>query len=282
MTLPDNFQFSQGSLQDYVDCRRRFQLRYLERRAWPALQTEPAIEAERHMRLGALFHRLVQAYLLGVPAESLAALIQDEDLERWWEHYLQHMEDLTGFQKLPGLELHPEISLSAPLGNYRLVAKYDLVTFQPDGNATIFDWKTSHRQPKTTWLAERLQTRVYPYLLVQAGAYLNKEGPLQPGKVAMVYWYADHPSQPVRFDYSQADYQKDAEYLLGLVESIQRAEDGQFPLTNDMRRCAYCVYRSLCDRGVKAGELGDFEEGLEEGESFDFELDFEQIAEIAF
>ena len=78
MTLPDNFQFSQGSLQDYVDCRRRFQLRYLERRAWPALQTEPAIEAERHMRLGALFHRLVQAYLLGVPAESLAALIQDE------------------------------------------------------------------------------------------------------------------------------------------------------------------------------------------------------------
>jgi hypothetical protein len=49
-----------------------------------------------------------------------------------------------------------------------------------------------------------------------------------------------------------------------------------------VRRCAYCVYRSLCDRGVKAGELGDFEEGLEEGESFDFELDFEQIAEIAF
>lgn len=103
MTLPDNFQFSQGSLQDFVDCHRRFQLRYLERLAWPALQTEPAIEAERHMRQGALFHRMVQAYLLGVPAESLAGLIQDEDLERWWGNYLQHIADLTGFQNLSGL-----------------------------------------------------------------------------------------------------------------------------------------------------------------------------------
>jgi hypothetical protein len=282
MTLPDNFQFSQGSLQDFVDCRRRFQLRYLERRAWPALQTEPAIEAERHMRQGALFHRLVQAHLLGVPAESLASLIQDEDLERWWGHYLQYVGDLTGFQNLSGLELHPEISLSAPLGDYRLLAKYDLVTLQPDGGCTIFDWKTSRQQPKPAWLAERLQTRVYPYLLVQAGAHLNQGEPIQPGKVAMVYWYADHPGQPVRFAYSEADYKKDTDYLHALVESIQSSGDGQFPLTSDERRCVYCVYRSLCDRGVRAAEMGAFEAALEEGEEFDFELDFEQIAEIEF
>ena len=282
MTLPDNFQFSQGSLQDFVDCRRLFQLRYIERRAWPALQTEPAIEAERHMQQGALFHRLVQAHLLGVPAEALDALIQDADLERWWEHYLLNVKDLTGFQNLSGLELHPEISLSAPLGNYRLVAKYDLVTVQPGGSFTIFDWKTSRKLPKPAWLAERLQTRVYPYLLVQAGTYLNQGVPIAPEKVSMVYWYADHPDQPVRFDYNQADYQKDAEYLQALVDTIQRSGEDQFPLTDDERHCAYCVYRSLCDRGVRAGGIDAFEEALDEGEDFDFELDFEQIAEIEF
>jgi hypothetical protein len=86
----------------------------------------------------------------------------------------------------------------------------------------------------------------------------------------------------VRFEYNQADYQKDAEYLQALVDTIQRSGDDQFPLTDDERRCAYCVYRSLCDRGVRAGDMDAFEEGLEEGEDFDFELDFDQIAEIEF
>ena len=46
-SLPEGFRFSQSSLQDYVDCRRRFQLRYLQNLAWPALQSEPALENER-------------------------------------------------------------------------------------------------------------------------------------------------------------------------------------------------------------------------------------------
>ena len=61
--LPPNFQFSQGSLQDFVDCRRRFQLRYIQGVAWPALQTEPAMENERSMQQGARFHHLVHQHL---------------------------------------------------------------------------------------------------------------------------------------------------------------------------------------------------------------------------
>jgi hypothetical protein len=49
--LPLDFQFSQGSLQDYVDCRRRFQLRYLDQLAWPAVEAEPLLEHEqRYLR----------------------------------------------------------------------------------------------------------------------------------------------------------------------------------------------------------------------------------------
>ena len=42
--LPADFHFSQGSLQDYVDCPRRFQLRYMMKLAWPAVEAEPAVE----------------------------------------------------------------------------------------------------------------------------------------------------------------------------------------------------------------------------------------------
>ena len=45
-------------------------------------------------------------------------------------------------------------------------------------------------------------------------------------------------------------------------------------------RCRFCTYRSLCERG-RAGPLDllDIEDELEDE---DFELDFDQIAEIEF
>jgi len=38
MSLPTGFRFSQASLQDYVDCPQRFQLRYLAALQWPAVE----------------------------------------------------------------------------------------------------------------------------------------------------------------------------------------------------------------------------------------------------
>ena len=87
----DNFQFSQASLQDFVDCRRRFQLRYLQRLPWPAVESEPVLENERTMRQGAEFHHMIQQHLIGIPAERLSARLeggdpQAEELRRWWGH----------------------------------------------------------------------------------------------------------------------------------------------------------------------------------------------------
>ena len=79
--LPEDCQFSQASLQDYVDCRRRFQLRYLLELAWPAIQAEPAEEQEIHSRQGELFHRLVLQHQMGIPAERLAGMAQAADRE---------------------------------------------------------------------------------------------------------------------------------------------------------------------------------------------------------
>lgn len=279
MILPQEFQFTQGSLQDFADCRRRFQLRYLLRQAWPAVPSEPVLELERTMQQGARFHRIVQQHLLGLPVERLTPMAQEDNLSHWWQHYLHFsqgggLEALTG----PGPRRYPEITLSAPLSAYRLLAKLDLLAVTAQGRALILDWKTSRKRPRRQWLADRMQTRIYPFVLIQAGATLNGGTPFLPEQVEMVYWFTDFPDQPERFLYSASAFQADQEYLAEMVATVQRLAENDFALTSDNRQCAYCVYRSLCDRGGKAGALDEFD-ALGEAAPL---LDFEQITEIEF
>ncbi|MBN1179492.1 MAG: PD-(D/E)XK nuclease family protein [Anaerolineae bacterium] len=271
--LPDEFQFSQGSLQDYVDCPRRFQLRYVEQVAWPAVQAEPVSDSERYQQQGEAFHRLVHQHLVGLPAERLTSTVADVELRAWWHSYLQQ-----GPSDLPPAR-YPEIGLSAPLAGARLVAKFDVVAIAPGERAVIVDWKTSHHRLRRRWLSERLQTRVYPYLLVRAGAHLNGGRPIHPEQVAMVYWFANFPSEPERFGYDAQQYEAGEGYLEGLIAHI-RGQEGEFAMTDDERRCKYCVYRSLCGRGVQAGTMREMEEEPEAGDVPNFDFDFEQVAEI--
>lgn len=99
---------SQSSLQDYVDCARRFQLRYVDRLAYPAIESEPALENEQHQREGEFFHRLAQQYLVGIPSEQVSKLANTPNLQRWWENFLAE-PDLRGLKDLGGLA--PEAKL---------------------------------------------------------------------------------------------------------------------------------------------------------------------------
>jgi hypothetical protein len=128
-----------------------------------------------------------------------------------------------------------------------------------------------------------LQTRVYRYLLTRAGAHLNAGQPFNPTQIEMIYWFAEHPEAPVRLPYDTAQYHDDEVYLTGLIEQILSLDEDAFLPTEDERRCAYCPYRSYCDRGVKAGALSDDEaEAIEDVAELRVGFDFEQIAEIAF
>jgi len=270
---------SQSSLQDYVDCAKRFQLRYLERLSYPAVESEPALENEKHQQEGEYFHRLVQQYLIGIPREQIAKLANTPNLQRWWENFLTSPD----FRSLEDFgTLLPEATLSAPLGNYRLVAKYDLIAIE-NGKATIYDWKTYRKRPRNEWLSARMQTRVYRALLVHAGAHLNNGQPFEPEQIEMVYWFADFPNEQARFNYTSAQYKRDWDTLVKLAEEILRsAQDdsaSSYPLTDDRTKCSYCPYRSYCDRGIRAGDANQLETELEAEELFD--VNFEQIGEIA-
>jgi hypothetical protein len=274
----ERFVFSQSSLQDYADCPRRFQLRYIQRVSWPAIQAEPARENEEHIQRGERFHRLVQQYLVGVPADRLSQMAQadpDANLLRWWENFLDCIPgDLKGTR-------HVEAGLSAPLGRFRLVAQYDLVLVQPDGCAIIYDWKTSLHRPKRSTLLDRLQTHVYPYLLAQAGAALTNGRAITPDAIQMIYWFTEPGDPPELIQYSMSQYQADEKYLLALVNDIGGLHSQDFSLCASETACRYCVYRSLCDRGTQAASMADSADYDPDAKpSLDFDL--EQIGEIRF
>jgi CRISPR/Cas system-associated exonuclease Cas4 (RecB family) len=276
--IPASFTFSQSSLQDFADCPRRFLLRYIDQLSWPAVEAEPVVDNERRQQEGQVFHRLAQQHLLGLPAENLERLANTPELSRWWKSF-----QFTNFG-LSGYTQHTELSLSCPLpqtsagdGAHRLLAKYDLVATR-DGQALIFDWKTSLRRPKDEWLAARWQTRVYRALFVRAGAYLNDGKPFEPEQVTMTYWFADFPSESAVFKYDATQYQRDWSDIEQAVEKITSA--AEFPLTPDEKMCRFCTYRSYCDRGISAADWKADESDSDAEAGFD--VNFEQIGEIEF
>ena len=276
MSLNADFAFTKGSLGDFAACARRFELRYIKRMRFPALEVQEPLQFERRMRQGARFHKLVQQHLLGVPAEALSAsLADDEELTGWWSNYLAH--GLTG---LPQAR-HSEITLQEPLAGRRLIATYDLLALAPGGSAVIVDWKTGAYVPSQSVLRGRMQTVVYRYVLAQAGAHLYAGERIPPERIRMDYVYVARGGERISLDYSMAQMQEDEALLSQMIAAIDDAD--VFPLTDDPRRCRFCNYRALCDRG-EAGQLADvdLDEAEEEAADEILTLDMDQIAEMEF
>lgn len=267
MTLPSGFHFSQSNLQDYLECQRRFQLRYLLHIAWPALETQPASEKENILHMGAEFHYLIRQHITGVPVELLSSAVRhtpqsdQTDLVLWWENYLSAIdsnEELGSlFHPSPPLtaRLFPEINLSVPISGHRLIAKYDLLVSYSTGAFTIIDWKTNHLRPKRQWLQDRMQTRIYLYTLAKSGMCVGGNLSIKPEQIEMLYWFANFPADPETIIYSSDQMILDETYLLDLIVQIDQKHENGFPLAHDDQHCRFCVYRSLCDRGTIAGSL---------------------------
>lgn len=270
--LRPNFQFSQGSLQDYMDCTRRFQLRYVQGQRWPAVQAEPIEEHERLMEKGSEFHLLVQRHLLGIPVEQLTPA--DPEIAAWWDAYLQSPP--------PGLpeKRLPEVQLSAAVAGGRLLARYDMLAVAPGDRIVIVDWKTTRARPAREVLARRMQTLVYPYVLVEAGSALFG-GPLQPDQVSFLYWFSNQPTNVEVFPYSAGQHEANRQRFEEAIREINDRDPGEmWPLTADETHCGYCVYRSLCERGVQAAPLDEAADIDEFDFTFDFDLN--TVEELAF
>lgn len=290
LELPSTFAFSQSSLQSYVNCPRRFWLAYVEQLSWPALEASPYDEHEQLLRLGGQFHQLIERAEAGLPTDLLTESL-DYPLDEWFESYLRHRP-----ADLPTEVVEVERVLSAPLaveaGRYRLAARYDLIAVGGEGadrRAVVLDWKTNKRVTRRPILEQRMQTLVYPYVLVEASAGLPW-GPLAPEQVEMRYWFTAAPAEAISFGYNSelhAANRAKFEQLLSGILSGERERD--FPKVvdtdeNRKRYCGYCIYRSRCDRGVEAGELEEHDEEAFSDEDLERALEFtlEDVQELAF
>jgi CRISPR/Cas system-associated exonuclease Cas4 (RecB family) len=274
MALPGTFQFSQSSLQDYVDCPRRFQLRYVLMQPWPALITGDPRKFEQHMQRGAELHHLAHQHALGIDPGRLEATIHDETLARWWQTFLSRPP-----AGLPQTVRRAEATVAAPQAGYRLMAKFDLLAAEPGQRLVVVDWKAVRKPPSRPVLARRMQTLVYRYLAVEAGAAFNNGQRPDPEQVEMVYWFAERGGATERFAYDAEQYAAARDHLEDLMAEITAHQESIWPLTSDERHCRFCSYRSLCERGVKPGFLDDLDDDIE---PTGFEIDLEQVAEVEF
>lgn len=271
MELPDKFRFSQNNLQDFSDCPRRFELKYILKQQWPAVVSEPILEFEQHQQLGRSFHILIQRHLAGIPAQVLEKTLSDPLLYSWWKNYLIFIEQFKG------LQCQAEVTRTIPFAGYHLTATFDCLVMDAHDGITILDWKTSRFKTPAKTLANRIQSQVYPYI-----CYETHKDKLKAENISLVYWFPEFPDDPVRFTYS-SERHSEAEILLHeLVNSITRSEPDAFPLTNNEKSCQYCVYRSLCNRGIKAGSLTEAASTQTELASQLDNLDFNSIEEIQF
>lgn len=280
MSLPKNFHYSQTSLQDFEDCPRRFYLRYLRQIKWPAVQSEPILENEKFTLDGSKLHESIQQYLIGLPEETIRETLTNPRLETWWNAFLTLKDEFPSIADI-NLRRLPEYTLIGTIDGYKILAKYDLLVIHPDGKIIIYDWKTSHKKPNRDLLIKRLQTKIYPMLLINSGQFLLPKK-IFPEDIKMIYWFAKQSGEIETIEYSEIKFHQNEIEIRELINHIntlaQDPDQNAFQLTDDKKKCGFCVYRSLCGTGIQAGSFDDFQDHLID----EITIDFDQISEISF
>ncbi len=228
-------RLSQTHLSVLTLCPRKFQYLYLDQIGGIAPPTQQQV-------WGNQFHQLMQQQDLGLP------LIQSPDphLARCvtaLQAAAPHLFDRT-------LDRQSEYRLGLRLGSHVLVAVCDRLVVQSD-RATLYDWKTYARPLSSQQLAQSWQTRLYLYVLAEAGPY-------SPSALSMVYWFVrltpDHPApQSVTLPYSAEQHQRTHAELTRLVQQLDQWLERydqqslpQLPLTSP--HCTTCPFALCCDR----------------------------------
>lgn len=264
--------FSASMLQDFADCPRRFELKYLRRQLWPAIPAEPIQKFERMMELGRQFHTLANQYFSGVPADNILHVIQDPTLRTWFNHFTEFKQQLTAERA------YSEFQLSGLIGSNRFTAVYDLIQFSGDGKIAIFDWKTSTHPPRSEQYHRRMQSLVYPVLLANNLDQLKSEKNGGNNElITMTYWFPAYPENPISLEFNTQDTLENSQLIKRITDEIQKRIDGSdFPRTEELKLCKFCMYRSMCERGISAGSIDD-----ESEISADFiEIDFDALQDL--
>jgi RecB family exonuclease len=255
MPLDKDFVFSANSLQDYVDCPRRFELKYILNQSWPAIISQPVQKLEEKMAQGSDFHRLARQFLESLPLEKLSGSIRSPLVRDWLERFSGF---ISSFRNNP---YFAEFASFTTIEGFRVVAVFDFIARLDDGQFIIADWKTTESQPRRDFYQERIQTLLYPLVANETvKPIFGIKDEISPSDISLLYWFPAFPEKSIEFPYSADQLQHDKTYFSNLIREIAGKEAGEFSKTDDHRRCDFCQYRSLCDRGVEAASMEESRE----------------------
>ncbi len=279
MTKPatSSLHLNQSAFQDFLDCPRRFELRFLNETSWPAAQGSPLLKFERLTEIGNRFHQLCQQFFIGIDKELLSSSITDPMLRDLWDSFLPYGRSI---QSNPSIS---EQILRIPFGVHFLDAKFDLIVQLPNDSLLIIDWKTAATKPSRTTLANRVQTYLYPYILHHAGGDLFPNSLNNSSSITMQYYYPLSSNPEEIFTYSDEEEKRTQQKITALIDQIEEKMErpSHFPLTEEQKCCNYCLYRSYCERGFDTSPLPLGLE-LEEEDLTNVHFDFDLIKEIDY
>ncbi|MGH2538338.1 MAG: PD-(D/E)XK nuclease family protein [Candidatus Promineifilaceae bacterium] len=242
--MADPLSLTAGKLADLEDCRRRYQLRYVARLAWPSATPNP--EAEERLRLGQRFHELAQRHFLGLAVEAEAA--EEPELARWWARFKPFAAGL------PAGERRPELGLALTLDAVQLEGRFDLLILGEE-RAWIYDWKTEARPRSEAELRADPQTRLYLALAAEGLAGVGRA--YRPEQISLTYWPASDPTAVVSLAYDRPAHEANWRALREVAAELQAraAAEAIWPLTDDLAECRRCAYQAYCGRGDGAPDL---------------------------
>ena len=244
MFVPPQRYLSALALQTYTLCPLRFRFRYVDGLYWSRLLALSP-EDRKAIEKGQAFHLMARRLYEGLDPAAVADPVEQQELEHWLgllQSFLPRTLDRA---------YYPELELRLNRPPLHLQAKYDLVVVDPDGSATIFDWKTERRPAGRSDLLKRPQTLIYRYMLCAAGGAYSPTGSFRPEQVSMIYWNPLFPHRWERLAYTSEQFALDGQYLRALAERLEATAPEEYAPTADPRTCATCEYRTIC-HGIPA------------------------------
>lgn len=229
---------SQGSLNTFTECPRRYQYKYIDQ-----LNTPTSPEQQAHLDRGSRLHQLMQQRELGLPLEAI--LNPDDPLSATYHALLEAVPDLED----ASVSRAAEQSRTLVWDGVALTVVYDLLMVKDD-RAFILDWKTYQSPRPRPILQQNWQTQLYPFVLAATSDYA-------PAQITMTYWIVGKTNQvhAETFHYSAQWYQQTQARLrqclmaLEMAQSEYQEQGKPFPQVDlQAQKCQYCPFQAPCQR----------------------------------
>lgn len=237
-------------------CPRLFRFLYVDRLIWPP---GLALEDEESLRLGQLFHRLVELYSRGLSVETQVRSVPPQ-VQAWWQTFLRSPH------AHPQGQVFSEIPLWVQVEGVTLTAQLDRLVVTETG-VQILDWKTDRLRPSEAEMARNRQTWLYPLMVCLGGDRLPQvtdlRTDLRPDPIQITFWYANHPQHPWQRTYNQDQLQRHRGALHQLLNALKQAHQEDYPMTRTPSICPSCLFRTRCyglaPEGLELHQLDLFE-----------------------